>query len=363
MTLSDLTLLLVEDTPSDARLIEEYLIGGQWGEETDAVPDVVRADSLAAGIDARSDETDLVLLDLNLPDSTGLDTLRSMLDTVERTPIVVLTGMDDRQLGVQAVERGAQDYLRKDELSPGLLRRTTQYAIERAGQELELRRRNRELAVLNQIVRHDIRNEVSLLVGWGSTLEEYVEPGGEEYLSQVLDAADHIVQLTETVGDFVKIHGDDRDPELRSYDLIRALRTEIETIRSIHPEADLTVERDLSDEPGIEVEANEMLSSVFRNLLKSAVTRTDTESPGITVDVDRDDTTVRVTVANDGPGIPDDRKEEIFGRGQTGLEDPGSEIGLYLVDTLVDTFGGAVRIEDNEPEGTVFRVELPRAGD
>lgn len=362
MTVSDLTLLLVEDNPSDARLIEEYLLEGQWSGKTGEVPELLRVDRLSDAIDARDDETDLVLLDLELPDSTGLDTLQSMLEVTESTPIVVLTGLDDQQRGMEAVERGAQDYLVKGDVSPALLRRTIQYAIERDQQQRELERRNRELAVLNQIVRHDIRNDVSLLLGRGGALEDYVEPGGEEYLSQMLDTADHITQLTETVGDFLEILEGEQTPELRPYDLIGVLRTEILKARSAHARAEFLIADELPDE--LTVRANEMLSSVFRNLLNNAVTHNDKETPEVTVTLTETADTVRVVVADNGPGIPDDRRNEVFGRGQQGLEGPGSEIGLYLVDTLVDTFDGTRQRSRRKPVRgrTTTCINLYRAG-
>lgn len=355
---SDLTLLLVEDNPSDARLIEEYLKEGHWGPDSERGAELIHRERIADGIEALNDQTDLILLDLNLPDSTGIDTLQLMLTEAEKTPIVVLTGLDDQQIGVQAVEEGAQDYLIKDEVSPALLQRTIQYAIERARQQRKLRQRNRELAVLNQIVRHDIRNDVSIFIGWGETLESYVEPGGEEYLSRMLDAADHITQLTETVGDFLNILEGEQEAELRSYDLIRMLRAEIEKARSTHGNAEFTVVGELPEE--LTVEANELLSSLLRNLLNNAVTHNNNETPTVTIRLETTAEKARVAIADNGPGIVDDRKEEVFGRGQMGLESPGSGIGLYLVDTLVDMFGGTVWIEDNEPEGSVFQVELPR---
>ena len=359
MTTSDLTLLLIEDNPSDARLIDEYLIEGQWEGATEGVPEVVHADRLEDGIDARSDDTDLILLDLNLPDSTGIDTLQSMLTSAETTPIVVLTGLDDQQLGVEAVERGAQDYLIKDEVSPALLQRTIKYAIERARRQRELRQRNRELAILNRIVRHDIRNDVSVFIGWGNTLEDYVEPGGEEYLSRMLNAADNITQLTDTVGDFLHILEGKRDVELRSCDLTRVLRAEIDKAQSAHGDAEFTVEGELPDE--LTIKANEMLSSVFRNLLNNAVTHNNKETPKVVISLELAAETTQVAVADNGLGIPDERKEDVFGRGNMGLESPGSGIGLYLVDTLVDMFGGDIWIDDNEPDGSVFTVELLRA--
>jgi signal transduction histidine kinase len=68
-----------------------------------------------------------------------------------------------------------------------------------------------------------------------------------------------------------------------------------------------------------------------------------------------------VSIADNGPGIEDKHKEQIFQEGEKGLESGGTGVGLYLVKTLVDKYGGDVWVEDNEPTGSVFVVELPLA--
>jgi signal transduction histidine kinase len=199
---------------------------------------------------------------------------------------------------------------------------------------------------------------VSVFIGWGNTLEDYVEPGGKEYLSRMLNAADSITQLTDTVGDFLHILEGKQDVELHSCDLIRVLRTEIDKAQSAHGDAEFTVEGELPDE--LTIKANEMLSSVFRNLLNNAVTHNNKETPKVTISLELAAETTQVAVADNGLGIPDERKKDVFGRGNMGLESPGSGIGLYLVDTLVDMFDGDIWIDDNEPDGSVFTVELLR---
>jgi len=74
-----------------------------------------------------------------------------------------------------------------------------------------------------------------------------------------------------------------------------------------------------------------------------------------------DDDHVTIRIADNGPGIPDERKERVFGRGEQGLESAGTGVGLYLVDTLVERYGGSVRIEDNTPCGAVVVLTLPTA--
>jgi signal transduction histidine kinase len=102
-----------------------------------------------------------------------------------------------------------------------------------------------------------------------------------------------------------------------------------------------------------------MLGSVFKNLLTNAIVHNDDPVREVTVSAAVDDDTVSVRIADNGPGIPDDRKEAIFEDGEKGLESAGTGLGLYLVETLVDRYGGGVRVEDNDPEGSVFVVDLP----
>ena len=70
---------------------------------------------------------------------------------------------------------------------------------------------------------------------------------------------------------------------------------------------------------------------------------------------------VLVQIADNGPGIPDTEKETIFGKGETGLDSSGTGLGLYLVKTLVESYGGVIEIDDNEPVGAVFSVTVPKA--
>jgi serine phosphatase RsbU (regulator of sigma subunit)/CheY-like chemotaxis protein len=119
--------LLVEDNPDHAVWIGELLAA------VGAAPiDLTCADSLAAAF-ARLAQggIDVVLLDLSLPDSQGLDTVARVRDRAPSVPVVVLTALEDDEVGVKAVQMGAQDYLLKSRLDGELLRRALRYAIER----------------------------------------------------------------------------------------------------------------------------------------------------------------------------------------------------------------------------------------
>lgn len=129
--------LLVEDNPGDARLIREMLAGSAY---FGAVYQLFSVDTLAAAHQICSvQEFEVILLDLNLPDSTGLQALESLNEVLPLVPIIVLTGLNDVELTVQSVQRGAQDYITKEECTGQLLTRVIYYAIERKRIEAQLK--------------------------------------------------------------------------------------------------------------------------------------------------------------------------------------------------------------------------------
>ena len=136
MRARSLRILYVEDNPSDAELLIEGLRAE--GAHTAFIVHVSRLSEAQAAL--RRERFDVVLLDLGLPDSDGLDTLRSLLEDAPNRPVVVLTGLDDEDVGAAAMREGAQDYLVKGHASRNPLTRTMRHAIERHKLHAELRR-------------------------------------------------------------------------------------------------------------------------------------------------------------------------------------------------------------------------------
>ena len=136
----DIHILLVEDNPADIRLIREMLLASS--NERILLDSVVTLADALAHVEQRN--YDAILLDLSLPDSHGLDTLHRITAQAFNTAIVVLTGMDDESVGIEAVQTGAQDYLPKDHVDSRLLTRSIRYAIERHCTEMALRRSQEE---------------------------------------------------------------------------------------------------------------------------------------------------------------------------------------------------------------------------
>jgi PAS domain S-box-containing protein len=156
-------ILLIEDNPGDIRLIREMLV-----EARDATFHLQVAEWLSGGLAYLAERSvDLILLDLGLPDSSGLETFRRVYAQASGVPIVVLSVSDDDELALQAVQAGAQDYLVKGHVDSYLIVRAIRYAIERkraedalrqARDELETRvqERTAELAAANTALRAEI---------------------------------------------------------------------------------------------------------------------------------------------------------------------------------------------------------------
>jgi PAS domain S-box-containing protein len=132
-----LRVLLVEDNPGDADLIVELL--------PDKCEVVVAARISEAREHAGAERFDILLLDLGLPDSNGLDTLRTMRLYAVELPIIVMTGNNDEQMGLAAIREGAQDYLIKGQIAQNLLVRSIKYAVERKQTENALKELNATL--------------------------------------------------------------------------------------------------------------------------------------------------------------------------------------------------------------------------
>lgn len=203
-------ILLIEDNPGDARYIEELLQealarserslrrqevrvrqgGSESGDDSLFVHETRLEDGLAK---LETVNPDVVLLDLNLPDSTGLDTLTTVVEHDEMLPIVVLTGLQDQQVGIEALRQGAEEYLVKDELSAGLLTRSIYHAIERKAHEREQKRYEtliEESTDANAIIEEDgvvdyITPSVEHVLGYepdelvGEDVFDYIHPADE----------------------------------------------------------------------------------------------------------------------------------------------------------------------------------------
>ena len=221
-----------------------------------------------------------------------------------------------------------------------------------------VRHTSEQLEILNRILRHDIRNDIGFLLGWAEMLDSHIDEEGRAHLQRVLNSGRHILALTDTARDVIEMLVSGEEMERKPTSLQSTLGVELMLRRESYPDTEFVFdEADLK----FDVLANELLASVFRNLLNNAVEHNDKDHPIVEVSCESDADSVVIRVADNGPGIPEAHRETIFDAGRSGLNSSGSGMGLYLVTKLIAGYGGEVWIEDNEPEGTVFALRLIRA--
>ncbi len=225
----------------------------------------------------------------------------------------------------------------------------------RKEREQQIAEQRDNLDLLNQVLRHDLRNDLQVITGRLEILSDHVEDSGVESLHTARESAQHAIELTTTAREIAEVMLTD-GTNTQSIKLKPTLTSVVENVRSEYPDSTVTIADEI---PQVTVVATEMLSSVFDNLLTNAIQHNNKPTATVTVSVSDHDETVVIQIADNGPGIPDDQKTQIFGKGDKGLESTGTGIGLYLVYRLVEIYGGDVWVEDNDPEGSVFHVELP----
>src|SRR3954451_19002867 len=196
MTASPITqavvrILLIEDSPSDVDLIRDALDDGALDPAFERTAlRLEHVDRLSTALERLAGgETDVVLLDLSLPDSHGFDTFVRLEHAAPRTPIVVLSGLDDEAMAIRAVREGAQDYPVKGQADGKTLTRSIRYAVERkhaederarlarAGAEAEasLRARDETLAAIS----HDLRTPLTSIRALAQLLQRRLARGQE----------------------------------------------------------------------------------------------------------------------------------------------------------------------------------------
>jgi two-component sensor histidine kinase/CheY-like chemotaxis protein len=151
--------LLVEDNIGDIVSIRTMLSDLKEG-----IFELKFAETLGEALDILERENfDVVLLDLGLPDSQGFRTFTQVNDQMPELPIIILTGLEDEDLGINAVKEGAQDYLVKGQIDDKVLARSINYAIERKNTEEELKSSISEKEVLIKETHHRVKNNMQII--------------------------------------------------------------------------------------------------------------------------------------------------------------------------------------------------------
>lgn len=340
---SNINVLLVEDNPGDVLLIEKQLEHSDTSILAENV-NLTHKDNLDDAIDVLENEViDIILLDLGLPKSTGLDTLSRMLDYTIEYPIIVLTGLDDTETAVQAVQQGAQDYIPKDDIDGAILLRAMRYAIERKENQLELKRQNERLDNFASVVSHDLRNPLDIARGYTEVAQE---TGNDEHFDTVVNALNRMNNMIDDVLTLAREGSAVDEEELEPINLDDLL----DDTWGVVDTKDCQLERP-DTLPQIEGDRSRV-RQIFENLFRNSVTHAGND---VTISVGVLDGGYGFYIEDNGPGIDDDIKDNLFEQGFT-TDDEGTGFGLNIVKEIANAHGWDVRVVDAESGGARFEV-------
>jgi len=186
--------LLIEDNPGDARLLKET-----FARVYSPLFEITHVDCLNVGLQHLVRENfDVVFLDLSLPDASGIETLMQVQAVAPNRPIMVMTGIDDEELAVRALQKGAQDYLVKGKVDKDLLVRATRYAIERKRTEVERQRLVRRAQTQSLLVRRILDTVKEGILTLNAKREVVIaNPAGHLYLARLggVSVGDELTRL------------------------------------------------------------------------------------------------------------------------------------------------------------------------
>ena len=221
----------------------------------------------------------------------------------------------------------------------------------------ERRAAERRVEVLNRVLRHDLRNDISVIDGYLRLLREELGDCGSAAVTDALDVllarTDEMTEVTEQAAVAESLV--DGDPDVREFDLTAVVRRRLDQVRTEYPEVrlDATV-----PESAVTIAAVSVLPSAVDNLIENAIEHSDRERPrlSVTLDGDAGDGVAELCVADDGPGLPAGDRTVLVDE-EPSLDDANG-LGLWLINRIVRTSDGSVSVED-ATEGTAITVRLP----
>ncbi len=352
-------ILLVEDNPDDADLLLLMLRAA-----SNVQFEITQAETLGECLDALSGpiaakKFDLVLLDLSLPDSIGVDTLRQVLARCHGIPVVLLTGLDDEALGIEALYAGAQDYLVKGQVDNATLMRAIRYAIER--QRIEDYRDD-----LLAVVSHELRTPLHHIIGNASILRgELVGPLNDRqmhHLERLEVGATRMQELVEDLLDNARLRIGRLELAAAEVFYSDLIEEAIGMAQARADQAGIVLESRVDVPNQVNIDARRVLQ-VLSNLIGNAI-KFSQRGGRIMIDARLRPDALITEVSDTGEGLGPEVASRVFDRfyqaDMTSTRMAGGVgLGLSISKAVVEAHGGAIGVRSKPGHGSTFWFSLP----
>ncbi len=382
MSENSVKILLIEDDPAEARLLKEVLKSFNL-----QLFSLVHVNRLQTALEKlKGERFDVILLDLTLPDSQGLSSVETLVRQAPNLPIVVLTNTNDDKLAIEAVRRGAQDYLIKRKINVDVLVRSIQYAIERQRASELLREANENLA--NQVQRktdelikareidrlkselvsmfsHDFRSPLTTVLSCAELLQNKGHLLTEDKKVHLFDllrgASKNMVQLLDEVLLVGRADSGTLECNLAPLDLGLLCRQIVDELQIIADKKQIQIIFISQGELPESFWDESLIRHILSNLLSNAI-KYSLENSKVQFELISEEKQVIFRIQDWGIGIP---KADIphlfepFHRASNVKRIPGTGLGLSIVKSCVETHQGDINLESEVGVGSIFTVTIP----
>jgi len=318
---------------------------------------------------------DIILLDFSLSDNNRIDSFIRLNDFASDIPIVILCDPDNKKIAIEAVERGAQDYLVKKGIGWQLLERVIHYAIERKQTELKLIAANEKLKMLDQLkneflstVSHELRTPIAIMrEGVSLCLDRIagdITETQHDLLTSTLENIDRLAMLVSDLIDVSQIETEKLNLKKSSLDVCQIINDIFEEYEQQIHEAGISFIRELPDKPVRLFADAEKIYQIIGNIVSNAIRYTGSKGE-IRVHLGEKKDIIECSVSDTGVGIAEKNIPKLFAKFQQfgRVEGPGYKgtgLGLAIVKGLVEMHGGKVWVESQLGKGTTIRFTLKK---
>ncbi|SEW34860.1 PAS domain S-box-containing protein [Halobacterium jilantaiense] len=218
----------------------------------------------------------------------------------------------------------------------------------------ERKQRQEQLAVLDRVLRHNLRNDMNLVRGLAETIQSKAEGEIMTFAGEIIDTSDELLELTEKERQITTLLRE--EPSHEELDICECLQQVVSELTSEYPDAVITL--DCPD--AVTAQATVRLNQAIGELVTNAIIHNDSATPDVTVTATQVDGTVRIEISDDGPEIPEMEQQLLTGESAQTPLSHGSGLGLWLVKLIIARSNGTILVSGNPQAGNTVGIELQR---
>lgn len=356
----ELKILMLEDLPSDVELVRRCLDISHFKFTLKVV--YKPADFISALTEF---SPDIVLSDHQLPQFDSFEALKILKEKKINIPFILVTGTVSEEFAVTIIKEGADDYILKSNLTrlPNAIRsalQKKQAEKDKENYQKKLENKINEINTFIYRISHDLKAPLASTFGVLQIIrKKFPEDPMLSYIELIEKSNKKMESILMSFAEVVRISQENKTKEKFSFSEI--IEDIVQNLQNIPKAQDISF--NVSVDPAIELSGNKsMMVSILQNLIHNAIVyRRNISGSYISIIVSEHSGLISIEISDNGIGVETTLQPKIFDMFyRATIASQGSGLGLYIVKTAVEKFGGTISLESAPGEGTTFKITLPK---